>query len=116
MSKKKGREDDGDMSSSKELSDQPTTKNLEPSIYEAAAQSLRDNKHMNNMVFYDEYLRDRIRRIQHTYKVKQDYWPNQGFGFQIRLIWDHDRLWGTFQLGFFNGVFLIGPGPGQDHF
>lgn len=85
--------------------------------YESAIDSVLNNKHINNMVFHDEdYYRVRMRQIQGTYKVQQTHWPNQGYGFRIRLIWDHDRLWGTFELGFFNGVFLIDPGPGQDHF
>jgi hypothetical protein len=57
-----------------------------------------------------------MRQIQATYNVKQYHWLNQGYGFRIQLIWDHDRLWGTFDLGFFKGVLLIDPGPGQDHF
>ena len=86
-------------------------------IYEAAAQSLRNNQHIKNMVFHDnDYFRIRMRQIQGTYKVQQEHWPAQGYGFRIRLIWDHDRLWGTFELGFFKGVFLVDPGPGQEHF
>jgi hypothetical protein len=27
------------------------------------------------------------------------------------LIWDHNRLWGSFQFDFFKGVLLIDPGP-----
>ena len=57
-----------------------------------------------------------MRCFQATYKVKQLHWPNQGHGFRMRLIWDHNRLWGTFELGCFTGVLLIDPGPGQDHF
>ncbi|CAD6446957.1 e296eda9-840d-4efa-bc61-c1e34c6a344f-CDS [Sclerotinia trifoliorum] len=47
------------------------------------------------MVFHDEYYR---------------------YTSRIRLIWDHDRLLGTFDLDVFNGSFVIDPGPGQDHF
>ena len=85
-------------------------------LYEAAHRSRRENKHINNMVFHDEYFRDRMRQIQATYKVQQNHWPDVGYGFRIRLVWDHDQLWGTFELGFFKGVFRVDPGPGQDHF
>jgi hypothetical protein len=87
------------------------------SMYEAAQKSVMSNEHIHSMVFHDpEYFHSRMRQIQATYKVKQQHWPDSGYGFRIRLIWDHDRLWGTFDLGFFKGVFLIDPGPGQAHF
>jgi len=96
----------------------PTMSSIHPdrSLYEAAIRSVRNNKHISNMPFHAEFYRDMMRQMQATYNVKQLHWPNQGYGFRIRLIWDHDRLWGTFELGFFKGVFLIDPGPGQDHF
>jgi hypothetical protein len=105
------------MSSGKEIGDgHLQCQKPDYSIYEAASKSVRNNKHINNMVFHDEFFRDCMRQIQATYKVQQNHWPDQGYGFRIRLIWDYDRLWGTFELGFFKGVFLIDPGPGQDHF
>ena len=86
------------------------------SLYEASRNSLRNNKHISSMIFYDEYYQVRMRQIQATYKVRQAHWSSQGYSYRILLIWDHDRLWGTFDLGFFKGVFLVDPGPGQDHF
>ncbi|CAD6447048.1 2146baa4-320f-46d1-860e-117774cd1eae-CDS [Sclerotinia trifoliorum] len=82
----------------------------------AANKSRRENEHINAMVFHDEYYRERMRNIQATYKVKQDNSPGLGYTSRIRLIWDHDRLLGTFDLDVFNGSFVIDPGPGQDHF
>jgi hypothetical protein len=109
-----------DLSSGKESSEEPQpkkpTKLPDYSMYEAARKSVLANEHINNIVFHDDFYRQLMRQIQSTYEVKQHHWPNQGYGFRIRLIWDHDRLWGTFELGFFKGVFLIDPGPGQDHF
>lgn len=105
------------MSSGKDAGDrQLPCKKRDLSIYEAARKSLHDNKHIKNIIFHDDYFRARLRQIQATYKVQQDHWPDKGYNFRIRLIWDHDRLWGTFELEFFKGVFLIDPGPGQDHF
>ena len=69
---------------------------------------MRKNEHINSMLFYDEYFRDCMRQIQNTYQI--------GANNEIELIWDHDRLWGTFRLPSFKGVFLIDPAPGQDHF
>ncbi|APA06173.1 hypothetical protein sscle_01g009430 [Sclerotinia sclerotiorum 1980 UF-70] len=82
----------------------------------AANKSRRENEHINAMVFNDEYYRERMRNIQATYKVKQDNSPGLGYTSRIRLIWDHDRLLGTFDLDVFKGSLVIDPGPGQDHF
>ncbi len=32
------------------------------------------------------------------------------------MIWDYDQFWVTFKLWLFKEVYLIDPGPGQDHF
>ncbi|KAF7868518.1 hypothetical protein EAF04_005049 [Stromatinia cepivora] len=82
----------------------------------AANKSRRENEHINAMVFHDEYYRERMRNIQATYKVRQDNSPGLGYTSRIRLIWDHDRLLGTFDLDIFKGSLVIDPGPGQDHF
>ncbi|KAB8301248.1 hypothetical protein EYC80_003135 [Monilinia laxa] len=82
----------------------------------AANKSKRENEHINEMIFQDEYYRDRMRNIQATYKVKLDSLPGIGYSSRIRLIWDHNRLLGTFELDVFRGSILIDPGPGQDHF
>ncbi|KAG4026911.1 hypothetical protein MFRU_035g00630 [Monilinia fructicola] len=82
----------------------------------AANKSKRENGYINEMIFDDEYYRDRMRNIQATYKVKLDSLPGIGYSSRIRLIWDHNRLLGTFELDVFRGSILIDPGPGQDHF
>lgn len=82
----------------------------------ASNKSKRENDHINAMIFQDEYYRDRMRNIQATYKVKQENLPGLGYSSRIQLIWDHNRLLGTFKLDVFEGSLLIDPGPDQDHF
>lgn len=95
-----------------------SAKNDLPNIAKCIAsnKSKRENQHINEMVFQDEYYRDRMRNMQATYKVKQDSSPGLGYSSRIQLIWDHDRLLGTFDMDTFKGSLLIDPGPGQEHF
>lgn len=85
---------------------------------EAARARLHNNKHINNLKFRSdpEYFRVLLRSIQTTYKVRVQHNQNLGYRYRIRLIWDHDRIWGAFEIESFRGVLLIDPGPGQDHF
>jgi hypothetical protein len=88
----------------------------DPQVHHTAEETLLSNNHINNLVFHDDHFRDRMRQIQAKYNVKHYHCSDKGYCFQIQLLWDHDRLWGKFQFKYFKGVFLVNPGPGQNHF
>ncbi|KAH8807421.1 hypothetical protein F5884DRAFT_789224 [Xylogone sp. PMI_703] len=114
---KRPRGDSNAGKNSGERADKDQASKPDISIYEAATKSRAENEHLNSMVFHNnELYRARMRQIQATYRVKQNHLPDKGYASRIRLIWDHDRLWGTLEMGYFKGVFLVDPGPGQDHF
>ena len=75
--------------------------------------SLRNNRYLQNLDVSDEDL-IAITQIQSVYKIQQSHWAHLRYGFRIMLIWDHDRIWGSFELGFFNGILLVDPGPSVD--
>lgn len=56
-----------------------------------ALEALDGNEHIKAMTFHNERYRHWMREIQGEYEVNQDYLHPRGF--QIRLTWDHDRLW-----------------------
>ena len=51
-----------------------------------------------------------VRGIQNTYVVQLDQYPIFGYSWSIWLLWDHDRLWGRFNFGNTEGIFLVDPG------
>lgn len=82
---------------------------------------LLKNKHINSMDFYDKIYLDWMREIQGVYSVAEmDGRPQvpleESSSTGIRLMWDHDRLWGYFQFRAFEGYFLVDPGPGEELF
>jgi len=78
--------------------------------YRAAWTSRAENTFVNSPSLSE---RDRIylRGIQATWKVKQDHLASQGYRYQMMLIWDHDRIWGSFDLGHHRGVLMVDYGP-----
>jgi hypothetical protein len=75
------------------------------------------NEHINGMAFNNVKFRGDMREIEGTYKVRVDNWIREGYKFRIRLIWDYNRLWGTFELhAAIRGILVIDPGPDQSHF
>ncbi|TGO07156.1 hypothetical protein BTUL_0318g00070 [Botrytis tulipae] len=108
----------GKTTGKKKTGEQASGQNEIPNMAQclAANRSKRENEHINAMTFQDEYYRDRLRNMQATYKVKLDSFPGLGYISRIKLIWDHDRLLGTFELDVFKGSLLIDPGPSQEHF
>jgi hypothetical protein len=54
---------------------------------------------------------EKLQQVQNDYNVGLDDWPLHGHQFHICLLWDYDRLWGVFDLGYTTGVFLVDPGP-----
>lgn len=80
--------------------------------YLPARETLDANGFVNNPNISESdqcYLRD----IQATYKVQQEHWADHGYSFQIMLIWDQDRIWGAFDLGFYKGVLVVDHGPNR---
>jgi hypothetical protein len=51
-----------------------------------------------------------LRGIQNTYVVQLDQYPIFGYSWRIWLLWNHDRLWGRFNFGNTEGMFLVDPG------
>jgi hypothetical protein len=81
--------------------------------YRSAWDTLHTNIFVNNP---DLTENDRIylRGIQGTWKVKQEHWPDQGYNFQLMLVWDHDRIWGAFDLGYYKGILMVDHGPERE--
>lgn len=73
-------------------------------------QPAEENRLIPNLAITQQHL-DSLRRVQTTYNITLAPWPKQGDCWRIELIWDCDRLWGRFQIGFFEGVLLIDPVP-----
>ncbi|KAL3479171.1 hypothetical protein BJX99DRAFT_255702 [Aspergillus californicus] len=46
-----------------------------------------------------------------TWQVQLIGFPDTGYVFRIHLLWDYDRLWGVFNLGYTRGVLRVDPGP-----
>jgi hypothetical protein len=75
--------------------------------------TLRENEYLNALdVPIIEKLA--LQRIQSVYRVRVPQWPQVGYGYRMMLIWDHNRLWGSFELGSFEGIMVIDPGPSKD--
>ena len=76
----------------------------------AARNSLRNNPFLNNPTLSDH---DRIylRCIQGTWKVKLAPYANRGYTAQMMLIWDYDRIWGSFDFGSYKGILMVDHGP-----
>lgn len=81
--------------------------------YRPAWDTLKANSFVNDPNL-SEFHRVYLGGIQGTWKVKQENWANQGYSFQIMLIWDHDRIWGAFDLGFYKGVLMVDHGPKRE--
>jgi hypothetical protein len=81
--------------------------------YRPARDTLMANGFVNNPDL-SEYDRIYLRGIQGTWKVKQKHWAGQGYSFQIMLIWDQDRIWGSFDLGYYKGVLMVDHGPQRE--
>lgn len=53
-----------------------------------------------------------LRPVQSLYEVVLIRFPyDNGHIYRILLVWDHDRLWGSFDFGFCRGVMRVDPGP-----
>lgn len=78
--------------------------------YHAALASLRENTFVNDPTLSES---DRICRsnIQGTWRVQQTHRSSQGYCSQIMLVWDCDRIWGSFDLGSYKGVLMVDHGP-----
>lgn len=78
--------------------------------YRPAWDTLKANGFVNNPNLTE---RDQIylRGIQGTWKVKQEHWADRGYSFQIMLIWDQDRIWGSFDFGVYKGILMVDHGP-----
>lgn len=75
--------------------------------------TLQENEYLKSLSPSDT---DRLalERLQSVYRVRVSHWSQMGYGYRIMLIWDHDRLWGSFELGFFQGIMVIDPGPSKN--
>lgn len=78
--------------------------------YRPARKALNANSFVNNPELSED---DRIylRGIQATYRVERKHFPDYGHRFQIMLIWDYDRIWGSFDFGICKGILMVDPGP-----
>lgn len=81
--------------------------------YRPARDTLMANTFVNNPNLSDL---DRIylRGIQGTYKVKLEPWADRGHVFQIMLVWDYDRIWGSFDFGSYKGTLQVDHGPDRE--
>ncbi|THC96695.1 hypothetical protein EYZ11_003850 [Aspergillus tanneri] len=79
-------------------------------LIDRSIKSREENAWLKSLDLCDDELSD-MRNIQNTYKVQLDDFPDVGYGFRIWLLWDYDRIWGIFDLGYTKGLFLIDPGP-----
>jgi hypothetical protein len=78
-------------------------------IYRAAQTSLAENRFVNNPSL-SEYDRIYLRGIQGTWKVKQDHLASRGHSYRMMFVWDYDRIWGSFDLGYYKGVLMVDHG------
>ncbi|KAK7755925.1 hypothetical protein SLS62_002212 [Diatrype stigma] len=81
--------------------------------FRPAWKTLEENEFVNNPDL-SEYDRIYLRGIQSTYKVKQEHWADRGYVFQIRLVWDQDRIWGDFDFGPYKGILMVDHGPERE--
>lgn len=71
--------------------------------------SRNENPWLNGLGLEEADLNE-LRGIQNTYVVQLDQYPIFGYAWYIWLLWDHDRLWGRFNFGNTEGIFLVDPG------
>ncbi|ROV96503.1 hypothetical protein VMCG_07804 [Cytospora schulzeri] len=55
-----------------------------------------------------------LRGIQGTYKVELAQFSEHGFKYKMMLIWDYDRIWGSFDFGTIKGMLMIDHGPDKE--
>lgn len=79
-------------------------------MYRPARDAVHANSFINNpnLTADDQFY---LKNIQGTYKVQLDQWRDEGHAFQLVLIWDHDRIWGSFDFGSYKGILKIDKGP-----
>jgi len=78
--------------------------------YREARTSLAENAFVNSPSL-SEYDHIYLRGIQGTWKVKQDHLASHGYGYRMMLVWDYDRIWGSFDLGNYKGILMVDHGP-----
>ncbi|KAL2813355.1 hypothetical protein BDW59DRAFT_154855 [Aspergillus cavernicola] len=78
--------------------------------YKAASNSRNENPWLNNLGLSEHDLID-LRNVQTTYHVQLNDHPDVGYHFRMWLLWDYDRIWGVFDMGYTKGLFLVDPGP-----
>ncbi|PLB53979.1 hypothetical protein P170DRAFT_469455 [Aspergillus steynii IBT 23096] len=66
----------------------------------------RDENDYLNSVDLPRNLLDCVRRVQNIYDVQLDDYPDQGYTYQVKLLWDFNRIWGIFDLGNCKGLFV----------
>lgn len=76
---------------------------------EKSTKSLLENPWLNRLDLDEDDLQ-MLQMVQNSYVVQLDGWPDHGYGLRIWLLWDYDRLWGHFNLGHTQGIFLVDPG------
>jgi len=81
--------------------------------YRPALDSLAANTFVNDPS-RSELDRIYLRGIQATWKIKLNDAPNNRHSFQMMLVWDYDRIWGSFDLGDFKGLLMVDHGPQSD--
>ncbi|KAM0815668.1 hypothetical protein AB5N19_01467 [Seiridium cardinale] len=81
--------------------------------YQPARETLEANTFVNDPRLSDL---DRIylQGIQGTWKLKQEHWADRGYTFSLMCIWDQDRIWGAFDLGFYKGILMVEHGPHRE--
>ncbi|PVH81845.1 hypothetical protein DL98DRAFT_162711 [Cadophora sp. DSE1049] len=68
--------------------------------HQPSPKSLQHNRHLNSLVFHNRSHHSCMQNIQDTYHGKLACWRDRGFEFHIQLIWDLNRLFGSYELGF----------------
>lgn len=76
---------------------------------EQSTKSRKENPWLNGLGLNEDDLFT-VRTLQNTYVVQLDDYPDVGYKFSIKMLWDYDRLWGIFDFGHTKGVFLVDPG------
>ncbi|KAK2767413.1 hypothetical protein FQN54_003569 [Arachnomyces sp. PD_36] len=113
--RQRAEEQNGDETNGTKRQRQDTNTSSAPAKYVSASESLGNNEFLNNLDLPHDDL-GHLRQIQTTYKVKLSRWADKGHVYEIKLVWDFNRLWGSFNFTtFFKGTFIVDPGPGVEY-
>ena len=78
--------------------------------YLAAWTSLNENTFVNDPTL-SVVDRGYLHGIQGTWRVRKPDWSIQSHDLQIMLVWDYDRIWGSFDLVDYKGILMVDHGP-----